>query len=243
MNNELPLIQLKKVNKIYAQRMIRYEALKDIDLTINHGEYVVIFGPSGSGKSTLMNILGCLSTSTSGSYLLNGKEVSELSRNNLAIIRNRTIGFVFQGFNLLPNLTTVENVALPLAYRGIALKKRTDMAREMLAKLGLSEHLQQLPNELSGGEQQRVAIARAFVNDPEIILADEPTGNLDSQTGCEVIQILDEISKRGKTVVVVTHDMELASNAKRVVRMKDGKIIGKEGIVQCNYINLENSGD
>lgn len=219
------LIQLKRVYKTYTTGTVLYEALKDIILTIDRGEYIAILGPSGSGKSTLMQIIGCLSTPTSGSYLLDGEEVSKLNRNQLAKIRNEKIGFVFQNFNLLAQLDIVDNVALPLLYRGLGVQKRTKMSQEILKQLGLETHYRHHPNELSGGQKQRVAIARALVNNPEIILADEPTGNLDTQSGSDVIQLFEQFSSEGKTVILVTHDLQIAKRAKRVIKIQDGHLV------------------
>ncbi|MBN1684431.1 MAG: ABC transporter ATP-binding protein [Gammaproteobacteria bacterium] len=219
-----PLIQLKDIYKTYTTGAVSYEALKGITLHIDSGEYVAILGPSGSGKSTLMQIIGCLSTPSSGSYLLDGKEVSQLNRNELAKIRNQKVGFVFQNFNLLAQLDIVDNVALPLLYRGTALAERRRLAKEILKKLGLENHYKHHPNELSGGQKQRVAIARALVASPEIILADEPTGNLDTQSGNDVIQLFEQFTSEGKTVIVVTHDLEIAKRAKRIIHIQDGKI-------------------
>lgn len=198
--------------------------LKGISLDIFKNEYVALMGPSGSGKSTLMNILGCLDSPTSGTYILNGKDVSKMPDNDLAEVRNKDIGFVFQQFNLLPRLSAAENVALPLVYAGIGRKERTERAMEVLAKVGLADRSHHRPNELSGGQIQRVAIARALVNNPAIILADEPTGNLDSKTSAEVMDIFSKIQASGNTVVLVTHEEDIAAYAKRVVRLKDGII-------------------
>lgn len=222
MNDDLVI--LKNISKTYHTGAVSFEALKNINLTIKRGEYVAILGPSGSGKSTLMQIIGCLSTPTAGSYLLAGKEVSQLTRNELAKIRNKTIGFVFQKFNLLAQLTVLDNVALPLLYSGIKTTERSKRAQVILEQLGLGTHLQHKSNELSGGQQQRVAIARALVTNPEIILADEPTGNLDSKAGNEVINLFEQFSAQGKTVIMVTHDMNFAKHAKRIVQIYDGKI-------------------
>lgn len=198
--------------------------LKGISLDIFKNEYVALMGPSGSGKSTLMNILGCLDSPTSGTYILNGKDVSKMADNDLAEVRNKDIGFVFQQFNLLPRLSAAENVALPLVYAGIGRKERTERAMEVLAKVGLADRSHHKPNELSGGQIQRVAIARALVNNPAIILADEPTGNLDSKTSTEVMDIFSKIQVSGNTVVLVTHEEDIAAYAKRVVRLRDGLI-------------------
>ncbi len=223
--NDTPLIQLQNIGKIYYSGKISFEALKNINITINHGEYIAILGPSGSGKSTLMQVIGCLSTPTSGSYLLDNKEVSKLKRNDLAKIRNQKIGFVFQGFNLLSGANALDNVALPLVYRGIGPIKRNKMAKEVLTKLNLETHLDHKPNELSGGQQQRVAIARALVTDPDVILADEPTGNLDSKSGSEVIKIFEQLSLQGKTIIIVTHDLEIAKRAGRIIQIRDGALL------------------
>lgn len=223
--NNVPLIQLTSIYKTYHTGKISFEALKDINLEIQQGEYVAILGPSGSGKSTLMQIIGCLSTPTSGSYRLLGKEVSQLSSNELARVRNRQIGFVFQSFNLLGQTNIVDNVALPLVYQRVGSVERTRRAKEMLTKLGLVEHLKHQPNELSGGQKQRVAIARALVTNPDLILADEPTGNLDSQSGQEVVALFEQLSSQGKTVIVVTHDLEIADRMKRIIHIRDGKIV------------------
>lgn len=218
------IIELKNIGKIYHTGDISFEALKNINLTINLGEYISILGPSGSGKSTLMQIIGCLLTPTSGSYLLDGKEVSKLTKNELATVRNQKIGFVFQQFNLMAQTSAVDNVALPLVYRGVGMIKRTNFAKQILSQLGLTTHLKHRPNELSGGQQQRVAIARALVTDPDIILADEPTGNLDSKSGAEVIEIFENLHKQGKTIIIITHDQEIAKRTKRIINIRDGKI-------------------
>lgn len=198
--------------------------LKGIDLDIQRGEYVAIMGPSGSGKSTLMNLLGCLDTPTSGQYILNGKDVSQMSDDELAEIRNKEIGFVFQTFNLLPRTTAIENVALPMIYAGASKSDRTERAKEVLTSVGLADRMDHKPNELSGGQRQRVAVGRALVNKPSIILADEPTGNLDSKTSLEILQLFDEIHQAGNTVIVVTHEEDVAERAKRVIRLRDGII-------------------
>jgi putative ABC transport system ATP-binding protein len=200
------------------------EVLKGISLDIYRNEYVALMGPSGSGKSTLMNILGCLDTPTSGIYILNGSDVSKMPDDDLAEVRNKEIGFVFQQFNLLPRLTAAENVALPLIYGGISRKERTERAMEALRKVGLADRSHHKPNEMSGGQIQRVAIARALVNNPSILLADEPTGNLDSKTSAEVMEIFGQIQSSGNTVVLVTHEEDIAGYAKRVVRLRDGLV-------------------
>jgi len=200
-------------------------ALKNVNLRIDEGEFVAIIGPSGSGKSTLMNILGCLDVPTSGTYRLFGEEVSRMNDNQLADIRNRRIGFVFQNFNLLQKLTALENVELPLIYRGMGAKERHRRAKAALENVGLGDRLHHKPSELSGGQQQRVAIARALVSEAPLILADEPTGNLDSNAGREILKILKELNDRGSTVVLITHDNSIAMNAKRLIRIQDGEII------------------
>ncbi|MBV7268529.1 ABC transporter ATP-binding protein [Winogradskyella luteola] len=198
--------------------------LKGIDLDIKRGEYVAIMGPSGSGKSTLMNLLGCLDTPTAGLYRLNGKDVSQMSDDELADIRNTEIGFVFQTFNLLPRTTALDNVALPMVYAGASKKQRNDRASEVLTDVGLADRMDHKPNQLSGGQRQRVAVGRALVNKPSIILADEPTGNLDSKTGTEIMGLFDEIHAAGNTVIMVTHEEDIAAHAKRVIRLRDGVI-------------------
>ncbi|MBS1730395.1 MAG: ABC transporter ATP-binding protein [Bacteroidetes bacterium] len=228
------MIQLKNIIKKYHMGDNSLTVLKSISLDIMKNEYVALMGPSGSGKSTLMNILGCLDTPTSGEYFLNQQDVSKMSDDDLADVRNLEIGFVFQQFNLLPRLTAAENVALPLIYAGISKKERTDRAMEALKKVGLSERSHHKPNEMSGGQIQRVAIARALINNPSILLADEPTGNLDSKTGDEVMEIFGKIQSSGNTVVLVTHEEEIAAFAKRIVRLRDGVIESdtfKEGAV------------
>ncbi|MDB5277750.1 ABC transporter ATP-binding protein [Ferruginibacter paludis] len=218
------IIHLENICKSYYLGKQELQVLKGINIDIFKNEYVALMGPSGSGKSTLMNILGCLDTPTSGRYILNGHDVSRMIDNDLAEIRNKEIGFVFQQFNLLPRLTAAENVALPLIYSGIAKKERMDRAREVLHKVKLDDRSHHKPNELSGGQCQRVAIARALINDPAIILADEPTGNLDSKTSYEIMDILGKIHNDGNTVVLVTHEEDIAGFAHRVVRLRDGLI-------------------
>lgn len=200
------------------------KVLKGIDLDIERGEYVALMGPSGSGKSTLMNLLGCLDTPTSGTYELNGVDVSNLSDDELAEIRNKEIGFVFQTFNLLPRTTALENVALPMIYAGKSKKERIERATEVLANVGLADRMDHKPNQLSGGQRQRVAVGRALVNNPSIILADEPTGNLDSKTSLEIMNLFNQIHKAGNTVILVTHEEDIAENAHRIIRLRDGMI-------------------
>lgn len=223
--NNTALIDCQALNKTYRLGSVEVQALKDINLCIDHGEDVAIVGPSGSGKSTLMNILGCLDTPTSGQYLLDGKNIRDLSKNELAIVRNQKIGFIFQNFNLLANASAVENVMLPLFYRGMPYEERKQRAITMLEQVGLNQRIHHMPNELSGGERQRVAIARALVTEPDILLADEPTGNLDTKTGQEIMQLFANMRQAGKTVVMITHDMGLAERAERVVKIRDGRII------------------
>lgn len=219
-----PVIELKKITRHFKIGDTDVFALRGVDLVINRGEYVAFMGPSGSGKSTLMNILGCLDTPTGGQYVLNGKNVSNLSDNELAEIRNKEIGFVFQTFNLLARNTSLDNVALPLVYAGYSKKERTDKAIQSLTNVGLADRMDHKPNELSGGQRQRVAIARALVNNPSIILADEPTGNLDTKTSYEIMELMEEIHQKGNTVIVVTHEEDIARRAKRIIRLRDGVI-------------------
>ncbi|MGI8952739.1 MAG: ABC transporter ATP-binding protein [Chitinophagaceae bacterium] len=218
------IIHLENIIKDYFMGGEPIHVLKDISLNIYKNEYVALMGPSGSGKSTLMNILGCLDTTTSGTYILNGKDVSKMPDDELAEIRNKEIGFVFQQFNLLPRLSAAENVALPLIYAGVPKKDRMERAMEALKKVGLEDRSHHKPNEMSGGQIQRVAIARALVNNPSLLLADEPTGNLDSKTSVEVMEIFGNIQASGNTVVLVTHEEDIARYAKRIVRLRDGVV-------------------
>ena len=218
------IIHLENIQKSYYLGKQELKVLKGITLEIFKNEYVALMGPSGSGKSTLMNILGCLDSPTGGRYILNGEDVSEMLDDDLADVRNKEIGFVFQQFNLLPRLTAAENVALPLIYNGTAKKIRMEYALEMLDRVGLADRSHQKPNELSGGQNQRVAIARALVNNPSIILADEPTGNLDSKTSVEIMHIFDKIQAECNTVILVTHEEDIAEYARRIIRLKDGII-------------------
>lgn len=221
---ETEIIRLERIVKNYKVGTVIVEALRSVSLVIRKNEFVAIMGPSGSGKSTLMNILGCLDTPSSGSYLLNGEDVSKMDDNNLAEIRNRQIGFVFQTFNLLPRSTALENVMLPLIYSGMPKASRLQQATRVLEEVKLTDRITHKPNELSGGQRQRVAIARALVNNPAIILADEPTGNLDSKTSIEILGLLEEIHRMGNTVIVVTHEEDIAKHTHRIIRLMDGEI-------------------
>lgn len=218
------IIQLQDIRKTYFMGSHSLEVLKGISLDIHKNEYVALMGPSGSGKSTLMNILGCLDTANSGRYILNNNDVSQMPDDDLAEVRNKEIGFVFQQFNLLPRLSAAENVALPLIYAGTSKKERMERAHEALSKVGLADRSHHKPNEMSGGQIQRVAIARAIVNNPSLLLADEPTGNLDSKTSVEVMEIFGKIQEAGNTVVLVTHEEDIAAFAKRVIRLRDGLV-------------------
>ena len=228
------IIRLEEIEKSYFMGAQAIKVLKGISLEIFKNEYVALMGPSGSGISTLMNILGCLDSPTGGKYILNGKDVSKMPDDDLADVRNREIGFVFQQFNLLPRLTAAENVALPLIYSGVNKKDRMDRAMEALIKVGLEERSHHKSNELSGGQIQRVAIARAIVNNPALLLADEPTGNLDSKTSIEVMEIFGKIQEAGNTVVLVTHEEDIASYAKRVVRLRDGEIESDQLLIDAH---------
>ncbi|MBT3169756.1 MAG: ABC transporter ATP-binding protein [Candidatus Cloacimonetes bacterium] len=218
------MIKIAQLKKEYTMGKIKVPALNGINFNINKGEFVAIMGPSGSGKSTLMHILGCLDTATEGEYFLNAKNVSNLQKKNLATIRNKQIGFVFQTFNLLPNLNIQKNVELPLMYAGMSAKRREKIAKKVLADVGLSDRLRHKPAELSGGQRQRVAIARAIVNDPAIILADEPTGNLDTNSGNDILSIFSDLNAKGHTVIMVTHDPVVAKKAHRIIHIVDGLI-------------------
>jgi putative ABC transport system ATP-binding protein len=227
--NEHPVIELRDVRKTYRSGTVEFEALRGVDLSITAGEYVAIMGPSGSGKSTLMNLLGCLDVVTSGSYQLGGTDVEDLDEEELARIRNREIGFVFQGFNLLPSLSAWRNVELPLVYASVPRDVRRRRAERALELVGLGSKFENRPGELSGGQQQRVAVARALVSEPTMILADEPTGNLDSASSADVLGLFDELNAQGSTVVLITHELEVAQHAKRVVRVRDGLILDEFG--------------
>lgn len=221
---EEPLIILKDIGRKYVIGAEIIHAIKSVTLNINKGEFVALMGPSGSGKSTLMNILGCLDTPTKGEYILNGLNVSHMTDNELAEVRNSEIGFVFQTFNLLPRNSALDNVALPLVYAGISKEKRRDRAKAALENVGLGNRTDHRPNELSGGQRQRVAVARALINDPSIILADEPTGNLDTKTSIEIMGLIEDIHSKGNTIILVTHEEDIALHAHRIVRMRDGLV-------------------
>ncbi len=230
------VISLKDIRKSYYLGKQELPVLKGINLVIQQNEYVALMGPSGSGKSTLMNIIGCLDTPTSGTYILNGHDVSSMQDDELANVRNVEIGFVFQQFNLLPRLTAWENVALPLIYAGVSKQEREERARTMLDKVGLSDRAHHKPNELSGGQSQRVAIARALVNNPSIILADEPTGNLDTKTSVEIMELFSAIHEQGNTVVLVTHEEDIANFTRRIVRVRDG-------VVETDKLNAQTTAE
>jgi putative ABC transport system ATP-binding protein len=219
-----PVIELDGVRKVYRSGTIEFEAIRNVSLVIHPGEYVAIMGPSGSGKSTLMNILGCLDVATSGRYLITGEDVSDMDEDQLADVRNRHIGFVFQQFNLLPSLTAQKNVELPLSYAAVPRDERRRRARLALERVGLGDRLSHRPNQMSGGQQQRVAVARALVSDPALVLADEPTGNLDSTATDDVLHLFDELHAQGRTVVLITHEAEVAEHAQRVIMVRDGEV-------------------
>lgn len=226
------VIEISDIFKIYQVGDQQVRALDGVSLSIGKNEYVAIMGPSGSGKSTIMNILGCLDTPTSGTYILNGTDVSQMDDSLLAEVRNKEIGFVFQSFNLLPRYDSLENVALPLIYAGVTKKERTQRAKNALVNVGLEKRMEHRPNELSGGQKQRVALARALINNPSIILADEPTGNLDTKTSIDIMKLFNEIYHKGNTVIVVTHEEDIAKYARRIIRLRDGKI-------ESDTINLD----
>ena len=230
------MISLQNVKKHYHMGEVLVKALDGVSFEIEKGEFVAIVGPSGSGKSTLMNILGCLDVVTDGVYALNGKKIREYAENDLAEIRNASIGFVFQQFNLLPSFTAIENVMVPLTYARVGRKAREVKAKTLLSSVGLGDRMTHKPTELSGGQQQRVSIARALANDPDIILADEPTGALDSKTGQEVLRLLQSLNRQGKTILIITHDMAIARYARRIIRLKDG-------LVESDTVNTEVNDD
>jgi putative ABC transport system ATP-binding protein len=220
------MIEMKRLRKAYTTGKVEFEALKGIDLSIKHGEMVAVVGPSGSGKSTLMNIIGCLDVPTSGEYRLEDDPVSEMTSNQLADIRNKKIGFVFQAFNLLPYATAYENIEVPLLFARVSGRNRRERVNELLARVGLADKAGNKPTEMSGGEMQRTAIARSMANEPDLILADEPTGNLDSKSGGEIVKIFHELWSAGKTVIIITHDVNIAKQAQRIIRLKDGLVEG-----------------
>ncbi|MBV6471925.1 MAG: putative ABC transporter ATP-binding protein YknY [Saprospiraceae bacterium] len=228
------IIELRGIRKVYQMGDEQVEALRNIDLDIDRNEFLALMGPSGSGKSTLMNLIGCLDTPSSGSYMLNGKDVSSMNDNELAEVRNKEIGFVFQTFNLLPRISALDNVAMPLVYAGASRTNREQIAKERLIDVGLADRMHHKPNELSGGQRQRVAIARALVNNPSIILADEPTGNLDTKTSEEILAIFQKIHEMGNTIILITHENDVAQKAFRIVRMRDGMIESDKSIHREN---------
>jgi putative ABC transport system ATP-binding protein len=228
MEQSADIIRMTDIRKVYDTGKVKVEALKGIDLTIGPGEFVAIVGPSGSGKSTLMNLVGCLDTPTSGTYVIAGEDVSRLTRDQLADVRNRRVGFVFQNFNLLPAISAFENVEMPMLFGGVAVKERRARAQELLERVGLGDRMDHKPTELSGGQMQRVAIARALSMNPDILLADEPTGNLDTSSGTDIMSVFTDLHKQGRTLVIITHDMVLAKRASRVVEIRDGRIVSDQ---------------
>ena len=232
------VITLRNITRDFPLGTEIVKVLKGISLSVKRGQYVALMGPSGSGKSTLMNLLGCLDTPTSGEYILNGHDVSSLEDSELAEIRNKEIGFVFQTFNLLPRITVLQNVALPMIYAGVGLSERMRRAEEALVSVGLANRMEHRPNQLSGGQRQRVAIARALVNHPSIILADEPTGNLDSKTSIEIMQLFQKIYEQGNTIIIVTHEEDIAEHAHRIIRLRDGQIYADEPNEHIRHYDL-----
>jgi putative ABC transport system ATP-binding protein len=224
-SDQVAIIEMQGIRKTYSTGRIQVEALKGIAPSVAPGEFVAIVGPSGSGKSTLMNLIGCLDTPTAGRYHLGGEDVSKLGRDELADVRNRRVGFVFQGFNLLPQISAFENVEMPLVFGGVPVRERRERTAELLARVGLGDRMEHKPTELSGGQMQRVAIARALAMRPDVVLADEPTGNLDTTSGSDIMQLFSDLWKQGRTMVVITHDMSLARRAGRIVEVRDGQII------------------
>ncbi len=237
-----PIIELRDIKKIYQMGTQEVRALDGVSITVNPGEYVAIMGPSGSGKSTMMNIIGCLDIPTEGSYVLNSNLVSEMDDDELAAVRNKEIGFIFQTFNLLPRVNCLQNVELPLIYSGIRRAKRREMAEEALHNVGLGDRMDHKPTELSGGQRQRVAIARALVNKPAILLADEPTGNLDSKTGQEIMMLFEELNQKGNTLLVVTHEEDVAKHARRIIRLRDGLIESDEHVGSPTLADVDTGG-
>jgi len=223
-----PVIRIEGLHKSYETSAGLFPALKEVSLDIAAGEFVAVMGPSGSGKSTFMNILGCLDKPSAGRYMLDGRDVAGMDKDELALLRNRTIGFVFQGFNLLPRMSLLDNIALPLIYSGVEREERQQRARDLLARVGLEGYADSVPNKISGGQQQRVAIARALINRPSLILADEPTGNLDSHTSEEIMMLFEELNREGITIMLVTHEADIAHHAKRQVRFFDGRIVSDQ---------------
>lgn len=234
-----PVIEIKNLKKVYQMGTMKVNALNGVTFNIYPNDYIAIMGPSGSGKSTLMNMIGCLDTPTEGTYVLNGSDVSKLDDSELAQARNREIGFVFQTFNLLPRTDCLSNVELPLIYAGIKTSERRKKASDTLRKVGLGDRMDHKPNELSGGQRQRVAIARALVNDPSILLADEPTGNLDTKTGNEIMHLFEELYRGGNTIIVVTHEQEIADHARRIIRLRDGVIESDERVENPVLANID----
>ncbi len=237
-----PVIRIEKLFKEYVTEAGTVPVLRSVEFNVMPGEFVAIMGASGSGKSTLMNILGCLDIATEGNYLLNGRDINHMDRDELALLRNRVIGFVFQGFNLLPRANLADNVALPLIYRGISRTERLEQANQMLEKVGLGKYGQSRPNQISGGQQQRVAIARALVNQPKLLLADEPTGNLDTKTSKEIMALFTELNQReGITIVLITHEPDIAAYANRLIRLADGRIVYDGPIAHADAEHLEST--